>query len=136
MRWFIVILSGLAALLVTTPLLAGQAGDPVGNILTPGQSNEWGMAFIWAIASSGFLQWLKMHPKITLMSEDATRWANRRVAILLAVFSAIGVHTTFDATAGVLTVTGLTLPGIWTALGDAIRQYALQQFTYRAAIEE
>lgn len=124
-----------ALLMLGGPILFAQGAELAGTPFTPGQANESVMSFVWAYAGAALLQWWKNNPRLALMTEDATKWARRRIAIVTSVLAAIGVHASFDAGAGVLTVSGLLLPGIWTALGDAIRQFTFQQFIYRAAIE-
>lgn len=117
------------------PVLFAQGAELAGTPFQPGQANETVMSFIWAYAGAALLQWWKKSPRLALMTEDASKWARRRVAIVTSILAAIGVRASFDATAGELVISGLLLPGIWTALGDAVRQFTFQQFIYRAAVE-
>ncbi len=60
---------------------------------------------------------------------------NRIVAIALAGLTALGIHAQFDATGGVLTITGLTLAGIADGLWDWIRSFVIQELIYRGVIK-
>jgi hypothetical protein len=125
-----------ALIMVSGPVLFAQASTAVGVPLEPSQLNEGVMSFVWAYAGSALLEWWKKNPKLIGFSEESTTWAKRRIAILTAVLAAIGVHSSFDAVTGTLTITGLLLPNIWTAIGDSIRQFVFQQYIYRSAIEK
>lgn len=133
MRRYVLPLSILFACSLSMPLLAQAAAAAVDTPLEPGQANESVVSFVWAYASAGLLQiWKKS--KVGGMSEHALAWTNRVFAMVAAFAGALGVHSSFDAAAGTLTVTGLLWPGIWTAVGDTLRQYAFQTFAYKAAI--
>ena len=116
------------------PMLAQVAAAAVDTPLEPGQANESVVSFVWAYASAAFLQWWK-RSKVGGMSENALRHVKTAIAFAMAFAGALGVHSSFDAAQGTLTITGLLWPGIWTAVGDTIRQFAFQQFAYRTAIE-
>jgi hypothetical protein len=122
-------------LMLGGPIVFAQSAELVGSPLQPGVGNETVMSFVWAYAGAALLQWWKKNPRLALMTEDASKWARRRVAIITSILAAIGVHASFDAATGILTISGLLLPGIWQALGDAVRQFTFQQFIYRSAIE-
>lgn len=129
-------LAALLATAVLAPVLAAQAAgtavDP--TILAPGATNEWGLSVLWAYFSSAGLESLKQRGLIGMSSE--TTWLIKRgVSILLALAAALGVHASFDAAAGTLTVTGLLLPGIWTAGTETVRQWVFQQIAYKVAVE-
>lgn len=67
-------------------------------------------------------------PSITQKSDQI----NRVLAVLLAGLGAIGVHTSFDHAAGILTITGLTTTGILTGLWHWVTSYATQELAYQA----
>lgn len=125
-----------ALLMLGGPIVFAQGAALAGTPLEPGQANESVMSFVWAYAGAAVLQWWKRNPRLVGMTDDATKWAKRRIAIVTAVLAAIGVHASFDAAAGILTVTGLAFPSLWTAVGDAIRQFTFQQFIYKSAIDK
>lgn len=116
------------------PIAAQAAAAAVDTPLEPGQANESVVSFVWAYASASFLQWWKKS-RFGGMGDNALRVVKTGIAVLMAFAGALGVHSSFDAAAGQLTITGLLWPGIWTALGDTVRQYAFQTFAYRTAIE-
>lgn len=116
------------------PALAQVASVAVDTPLEPGQANESVVSFVWAYASAAFLQWWK-NSKMGGFSDNMLKHAKTGVGVLMAFAGALGVHGSFDASQGTLTITGLLWPGIWTALGDTVRQFAFQQFAYRTAIE-
>lgn len=70
-------------------------------------------------------------PWLTVNSERVNGW----VAIVTAGIAAVGVHATFDQTAGVLTITGLTAAGLWNAAMEYARQYMLQQIAYKKLVK-
>lgn len=74
---------------------------------------------------------LRVVPWIT----QETRRLNRVLALVVAAAAAIGIHFSFDASAGVLTVSGLTLQGVLHGLYEFAKQAAMQQFAYDVAIE-
>ena len=118
-----------------TPIAAFQvAAAAVDTPLEPGQANESVVSFVWAYASAAFLQWWKKS-KFGGMSDNALTHVKTGIGVLMAFAGALGVHSSFDAAQGTLTVSGLLWPGLWTALGDTVRQFAFQQFAYRTAIE-
>lgn len=74
---------------------------------------------------------LKMVPWLT----QETKRLNRVVALVVAAAAAIGIHFSFDETAGVLMVSGLHWSGILHGLYEFAKQAAMQQFAYDVAIE-
>jgi hypothetical protein len=128
-------LFGVFLVILSVPLFAQEVAKQVMDTpLEPGQTNETVVSAIWAYASAGLLQWWK-ESKIGGMSDNMLAWTKRAIALAAAFAGALGVHGSFDAAAGTLTVSGLLWPGIWTAVGDTIRQYAFQQFAYKTAVE-
>lgn len=67
-------------------------------------------------------------PSITKGTDEL----NRVLAVLFAGLGAIGVHTSFDHAAGILTITGLTTTGILTGLWHWVTSYATQELAYQA----
>lgn len=126
----------LAAL---TPSLYAQVANAVGAPAlppaTPDGANEWGGALVWAFFSSSALEWLKRNAMLSAFSERTAWGVQRLIGILLSLAAALGVHTAFDPTAGVFTVTGLVIPSIWTIGTESLRQFVLQEITYRTAVK-
>lgn len=79
-----------------------------------------------------FLKKTRFFPWLTM----ETKRANRAVAWLIALCAAIGIHFQFDATAGQLVITGLTLTGITHGLWEYAKQLVLQQLIYDGVIHE
>lgn len=128
----------LAVLLVVAacgPVLYAQAAVANGTPVEAGTANEWGGSLVWAFFSSSLLEWLKRNQKITLFTEQTAFYAQRIVGVLLAAAAAIGVHWTYDPAAGTLVVGGLSLTMILPALTETIRQWVLQELTYRTAVK-
>ena len=63
--------------------------------------------------------------------DTTTETANRWVARLVALASTIGGDASFDVGAGTLMITGLTTSGIFQAIGEYAKQYALQEVAYK-----
>lgn len=63
--------------------------------------------------------------------QDMVSKISRIVAALLAALATVGISATFDPTAGVLTVAGLTWAGIGTALWEWLKQYVLQTVLWK-----
>jgi len=122
------------------PLLSGalfaQAVESAASGAAPeaNSANEWGGALVWAFFSSSALEWLKRNRYITIITEQSTFILQRGIGVLLAVAAAVGVHWTFDPTAGRLVVDGLTAAGLWTVGSETVRQWVLQELTYRTAV--
>lgn len=117
-------------------LLAQATSQAIGEAATPqGPAAEWGNSVVWAFISSSALEWLKRHPKINLLSQRTAFWIQRGAGALLAVATAAGIHASFDASTGVLTVTGLLWGSISEAVGESIRQFVNQEVLYRVAVK-
>lgn len=56
---------------------------------------------------------------------------NRVVAVIAAGLVSVGVHTTFDKSAGTLVITGLTVSGILHGLWAWLNSYAVQHSIYK-----
>lgn len=61
--------------------------------------------------------------------------ANRIIAIALSGIAALGIHHTYDATAGVLTISGLTLDSILHGGFEWLRSFAVQEWMYRSGVK-
>lgn len=126
-RWALVIVLAFAALAYGPAMAAWQGGAPA----PAATGAEWNWGLVWAYLASRWWQWLKQHPRVTFISNDLSARAQTAWSVLLALATAAGLHVTFDSTAGVLTVTGLT----WLALKEAVRQWACQQIVYHAVVK-
>lgn len=118
------------------PLLVAQVvTDPPSAVpLAHEATDEWGGAMIWAFLMSSALEWIKRNRTLTFVTEQSAWLLQRALGLILAVATALGVHWSFDSTAGTLTVTGLLLPSMYELGKEALRQWVLQEVTYRVAI--
>jgi hypothetical protein len=93
-------------------------------------NNEaWDTVAVSTIAV-GVVQWLKNSKWIPFMDQH-TSTINRIVSWAAAFCSATGIHYTFDHGTGTLTLTGLTVMGLWHSFGDTVKSYAVQWLIYR-----
>lgn len=130
--WFVFVL-----LLMSGPVLLAQAAEvATGAPVPPATTNEWGGSLVWAFFSSSGLEWLKRHEKISLISQETGYWVQRILGVVVAAAAALGVHYTYDPTAGALTITGLTAVGVWTMVSETLRTWVMQEITYRVAVKE
>lgn len=132
----LVAVAALLTVVLCGPVLLAQAAAEAG--VSPPDAdgaNEWGGALVWAFFSSSALEWLKRNQYITLITERTAWIAQRGLGILLAVAAAVGVHYSFDPVAGRLVIDGLTWAGVWTVGTETIRQWVLQELTYRTAVK-
>lgn len=86
-----------------------------------------------AVISTYALQWLKQtrfFPWLTVESQTF----NRIAGVVIAFFGSVGVLTSFDHTAGVLTISGLTLANLTHASARFIQQWAMQQASYKMIV--
>lgn len=119
------------------PELLAQATDTVreatGAATSTGanSANEWGGSIVWAFFSTSALEWIKRKPWLNLISEQTATGVQRVMGIVLATATAVGVHWTYDATAGRLIVEGLSL----ALIGEAVRQFVFNELTYRLAVK-
>ena len=75
--------------------------------------------------SSGLVPW---------MTAD-TKTLNRLVNLITAFITSIGIGYTYDATAGTLVVSGLTLSSLALGLWELTKQYVVQQVLYDTVIQ-
>jgi hypothetical protein len=130
--WFILL--ALFLFVGLTPILFAQAADAAGVPVPADSANEWGGALVWAFFSSSTLEWLKRNKTLTILTEQTAWFAQRLIGVALAVAAAVGVHWSFDPVAGELVVGGLIWSSVWTLGTEAIRQWVLQELTYRTAV--
>ncbi len=125
----------------TPPLIAQAvssvaAASPDGPVRVPNAADEWGSAFVWSLLTSFGLQWWRSNAKLGGFSEKTHLIVQRTIAGLVAFGGSIGITYAFDPTTGHLSVDGLLLPTMWSAGLHWVRQFALQEFAYRAAVKE
>jgi hypothetical protein len=86
-----------------------------------------------AVITTYALQWLKTRKWFPWITTETQR-LNRILGFVVAFAASIGVVATFDHTAGVLTITGLTLAGLGHGLARFIQQWCMQQVAYKNLI--
>jgi hypothetical protein len=77
------------------------------------------------------LQWLKSSPWFPWIQAGQTKLL-RFISALAAAGTAVGIGYTWNAVDHSLTITGLTLTGIAFAFWAWLKQFAVQEFMYRA----
>ena len=77
------------------------------------------------------LQWLKGSTWFPWIQAGQTKLL-RALSALAAAAAAVGIGYTWNAHDHSLTITGLTLSGIAVALWAWLKQFAVQEFMYRA----
>lgn len=77
------------------------------------------------------MQWLKSQSWFPLASLSGG-WLNRITAAVIAIAAGFGITTHFQG--GELTISGLTLPNIWSGIQHAVMQYMVAHTTYKMAI--
>lgn len=92
-------------------------------------SETLGWMFTLGILSNALMKRMQTSAWLPWVKSGAGK-INIVIAGLLAAISAAGIHTEFDKAAGTFLVTGLTVTGIVHFLGEWIRQWALQQWTF------
>ena len=88
-----------------------------------------------AYMASALMEWLKTQRWFPFVADNNPR-LNRAFAMAAAFITSVGLHFTFDAQAGVLTVTGLTVANILHGLWGWVQQYALQQGLYKGVVKQ
>lgn len=130
--WWLTVLFIVAA---CGPVLYAQAAVANGTPVEAGTANEWGGSLVWAFFTSSALEWMKRNKWITIFTEQTAFYAQRVVGVLLAAAAAVGVHWTYDPAAGTLMIGGLQWAMIQPAITETIRQWVLQEMTYRTTIK-
>lgn len=77
------------------------------------------------------LQWLKASPYFPWITAGKTNLL-RALSAMAAAGAAVGIGYTWNAQDHALTITGLTLTGIGIAFWAWLKQFAVQEFMYRA----
>lgn len=80
------------------------------------------------------LEWLKKQSWFTWLTEESTKRVKKAFALVFAVLSVAGIGYVYNLEAGTLTITGLTLTGILTALLEVVKQYIMQKLVYKVAL--
>lgn len=128
-RWLLV----LVVLMVVGPAVFAQTAAAV--VADPPTANEFQGGLVWAFLCSSALEWVKRKPWLSALSVKTAYGVQRAVGIAVAIATAIGVHWSFDANAGALTITGLLVPSIWTVGVESLRQWCQQEVMYRVAVK-
>ena len=90
--------------------------------------------FSSGVASVYIIELLKKSPLFPFITKH-TVMLNRWIGVLASGVATLGVAFTFDAEAGSLLITGLTLTTIAHNLWHWFTQWAVQQFVYATAVE-
>lgn len=80
------------------------------------------------------IELLKNTGWVTWITAD-TKTLNRWLAVFGSLLAAVGIHYSYDATAGALVITGLTTTGLLHGTWHWAQQYAITQLAYDAAID-
>lgn len=87
----------------------------------------WSAVVAWmssrAIEIGKNISWLPLKPYASAWNA----WASR----FIAAVAALGIHSSFDGATGTLTITGLTLIGVFHSVGEYAKQKMLQEVAYR-----
>lgn len=137
-RRFVVLFVLLLFVVMLGPSMLAQAVQEAAvpsPVVPHGPTAEWGSAAIWAFLSSSFLEWMKRNRAITFVSDRMAFGTQRVLGILLAIATASGIHSSFDQAAGVLTISGLIWPSVWSAITESLRQWVFQEYAYRTAVK-
>lgn len=81
------------------------------------------------------IQWLKNSPWFPWLNAQSEK-AKHVAAVLGALLTAVGVHYTYDASIGTLTITGLTLAGVGHGAWHVLQSYAFQETLYKGAFKQ
>ena len=84
--------------------------------------------------SVAIIQWLKNTKYLPFINQHTTG-INRMVGWGTAMLSATGLHYTYDAHSGTLTLTGLTLMTVAHALFDTTKSYAFNWLIYNGMVK-
>lgn len=95
--------------------------------------NEFSSQLTLALVVPYVLQWLKGQSWFPLVSYYSGK-LNASVAFLIAALGGLGIGIHYNGTLHELTVTGLTMAGIWTGLQHVVQQWLMQHAAYRTLI--
>lgn len=131
------VLSFLLLLLIVFagPVLYAQVATAATGAPVDPSANEWGGTMVWSFFSASIMEWLKNNQKIQFLTQDTAFWAKRVIGIVVAAAAALGVHYSYDASAGTLMITGLTSAGLWTMFTETARTWVSQELMYRVAVK-
>ena len=76
------------------------------------------------------IEWLKHASWFPVLQPHMKR-AQRWISIVVAIAAALGINYSFDAAAGTLLITGLTL----STIGHGLIQFAMQEIAYTKLIQ-
>ncbi len=80
------------------------------------------------------IQWVKNTQWIPFVNQHSST-VNRIVGWGVAFITAAGLHYTWDATSGTLTLTNLHMMNILHAVGDTTKSYAFQWLIYKGVVQ-
>ena len=80
------------------------------------------------------LEWIKRARWVAFITIE-TKKLNGFLAKAAALLMAVGIHYEFDATAGTLMITGLTIAGLAHGLWVWLQQVVVQELIYNTAIQ-
>ena len=92
----------------------------------------WSAVLAWVGSKS--IQFAKNIKWLPMDANTAT--LNKWVARAVALFTAIGIHSTFDPEAGTLMISGLSSWGIFQAIGEYAKQFMMQEIAYKKFVME
>jgi hypothetical protein len=86
--------------------------------------------------SVAIIQWFKNSdlPIFKAFNQQSSG-LNRTVAWLAAIIAGVGIHYQYDASAGSLTITGLTVAALWHTGMDSAKSYAFNWLIYNTAVK-
>ena len=123
---------------VALQTVAATAASPVQNATNAVQfardTNTLGTTAIVSAASAYVIQMLKNAKWFPVISDKTTKWGQIAFSALVALCTSLGVHYSYDATAGQLVITGLLASSLYDHAVDWLRTFILQQLTYDVAI--
>ncbi len=105
---------------------ATRPGVPPSSV-PPSETLGWMLAL--GYVSNWLMRCMKQSSWFPMIRAGAGK-INLVLAGLLAALAAAGIHTEYDKVAGTFLITGLTLTSIVHFLGDWLRQWAIQQWTF------
>lgn len=79
------------------------------------------------------IQWVKRSPYFPWLTTE-TQSINRWISGLVAVCSGLGIFLTWDHSAGILTITGLTLTNLLHAGSKVVEQWVIQHAAYKTLV--
>lgn len=88
---------------------------------------------VWTLLASVIIEYAKNAKWFPLLTAK-TASLNRFVGVLGSGVAAFGVHAAFNHTAGVLTITGLTVAGIMAGGKEWLRTFLIQEIGYQNLI--